>query len=143
MGASLCDVIYICIHVEHTYIYRYTHIYIYIFLSIYIYIYNMQGCSGLGLQNRNFCYDSLVFLEPGPEIGGRVTGLHPCPDPWADLKNRCSKGSRIYTIRALEARIGGSTFWILPGRNPAVLILGPSGNQAWVGTRRWHEPTTR
>ena len=39
------------------------------------------------------------------------------PDPWAHPQNRSSfgpLGSVIYTIRRLESRDGGSTFWILP-----------------------------
>ena len=40
------------------------------------------------------------------------------PDPWADPKSRSPsrpQGSILYTIGVLEPRIGGSTFWILPG----------------------------
>ena len=38
------------------------------------------------------------------------------PDPWADPTSRSiSDASSFYTIEVFQSRIGGSTFWILPG----------------------------
>ena len=48
------------------------------------------------------------------------------PDPWADPKSRSTLGFQNLPIGVLDSRIGGSTFWILPGVwvRPKVQVRG-------------------